>query len=108
MRNREGFFGAPKPLGFDIDGNEIVSYIAGQVSNYPLSEAASSAEALISAAELLRSYHDASASFLNKLKGDETKIDQLVDDRRRRQSHVPPARRGRAGHAARDPIRADA
>ena len=67
----QGFSGVPKPLGFDAEGNEIISYIAGEVSNYPLSEAASSADALISAAELLRSYHDTSASFVSKLKGNE-------------------------------------
>jgi len=67
----QGFFGAPEPLGFDSNGNEIVSYIAGEVSNYPLSEEASSLDALISAAELLRAYHDATASFVPKLKGDE-------------------------------------
>lgn len=70
IRSR-GFSGAPKPLGFDVEGNEIVSYIAGQVSNYPLSEAASSEEALISAAELLRFYHDATVSFVSKLEGNE-------------------------------------
>lgn len=67
----QGFLGTPEPLGFDTEGNEIVSYIAGQVSNYPLSEAASSVEALISAAGLLRTYHDASASFVTKLEGNE-------------------------------------
>jgi len=67
----QGFSGTPKPLGFDTDGNEVVSYIAGQVSNYPLSKAASSIDALVSAAELLRSYHDASVSFVSRLKGNE-------------------------------------
>jgi hypothetical protein len=67
----QGFSSAPEPLGFDAKGNEIVSYIAGEASNYPLSEAASSVEALVSAAELLRSYHDASASFVIGLKGNE-------------------------------------
>jgi len=66
-----GFFGAPEPIGFDAEGNEIISFIAGEVSNYPLSAAASSAPALISAAKLLREYHDASTSFLSKLKGNE-------------------------------------
>jgi len=67
----QGFLGTPVPFGFDTDGNEIVSFIPGEVSNYPLSEAASSVDALISAAELLRSYHDASASFVSRLKGNE-------------------------------------
>jgi thiamine kinase-like enzyme len=62
----------PEPLGFDNDGNEIISFIPGEVSNYPLSETAVSQKALISAAKLLRDYHDASASFLNELQGNES------------------------------------
>lgn len=61
---KEGFFAAPIPLGFDESGNEIVSFIEGEVSNYPLSVTAASPEALISAARLLRKYHDASGNFL--------------------------------------------
>ena len=67
----QGFLGAPEPFGFDEGGNEIVSYIAGEVCNYPLPEAAKTLKALISAAELLRAYHDATTSFLPALKGDE-------------------------------------
>jgi thiamine kinase-like enzyme len=64
VRNN-GFDAAPEPVGFDDNGREILTFIAGEVSNYPLSEAAASQEALQTAAKLLRSYHDASASFLN-------------------------------------------
>lgn len=60
----EGFTRAPQPLGFDDDGNEKVSFIEGEVTNYPLSKAAMSEEALVSAAKLLRAYHDATISFL--------------------------------------------
>lgn len=66
----QGFSGAPEPIGLDAEGYEIISYIAGQVSNYPLSEGASSISALISSAELLREYHDATVSFVSTLKGD--------------------------------------
>ncbi len=59
-----GFMGAPQPLGFDEQGREIVSHIAGEVSNYPLSASAVSPEALTSAATLLRRYHDATVDFL--------------------------------------------
>lgn len=58
-----GFLNAPEPLGFDANGNGIVSFMAGEVSNYPLSENAASEEALVSAAQLLRAYHDATADF---------------------------------------------
>ncbi|MFK7805064.1 MAG: phosphotransferase family protein [Anaerolineae bacterium] len=62
---KSGFEQAPQPLGFDENGNEIVSFISGEVSNYPLSDTAKSEEALISAAKLLRAYHDTTASFIN-------------------------------------------
>lgn len=66
-----GFLAVPQPLGFAAVGQEIVSYIPGEVSNYPLSAAAASTEALISAAELLQAYHKTSASFLSQLQGHE-------------------------------------
>ena len=59
-----GFCAAPEPRGFDDDVNEVLTFVAGDVSNYPYSQAATSPEALETAAKLLRSYHDASASFL--------------------------------------------
>ena len=49
-----GFHGAPLPLGFDENGREIVTFLEGEVSNYPLSTAALSTTALTSAAKLLR------------------------------------------------------
>jgi len=58
-----GFDAAPLPYGFDDHGNEIVSFIEGTVSNYPLSDAARSQTALVTAARLLRAYHDAVADF---------------------------------------------
>lgn len=60
----QGFHNVPEPLGFDGQGHEIVTFIEGEVSNYPLSAAAASEEALTSAAALLRGYHDATVSFL--------------------------------------------
>ncbi|MCB8980399.1 MAG: aminoglycoside phosphotransferase family protein [Ardenticatenaceae bacterium] len=59
-----GFTAVPEPLGFDDAGNEIVTFLAGEVCNYPLSAAAASEEALVSAAQLLRAYHEATRSFL--------------------------------------------
>ena len=61
----QGFLRAPQPLGFDQLGNEILTFIPGHVSNYPLTTAASSPDALISAASLLRDYHDATVSFFD-------------------------------------------
>lgn len=61
---KEKFDSAPRALGFDTEGNEILSYVTGDVYNYPLVGAIASTEALCSAAELLRDYHDATASFV--------------------------------------------
>lgn len=62
----------PKPHSIDQQaGIEQVSLVEGEVCNYPLNEAFSSATALVSAAKLLRKLHDASVGFLNQLKGDE-------------------------------------
>ena len=70
LRKNE-FYSAPEPLGFDDQGQEIVSFIKGNVSNYPLSPNASSLQALISAAHLLRNFHDASQSFLDDVSSEE-------------------------------------
>ena len=58
------FVKVPKPFGFDEQGREVVSFLPGEVSNYPLSANAASLQALTSAAKLLRGYHDASIGFL--------------------------------------------
>lgn len=70
---KEGFLAAPEPFGFDNNGHEIVSFIDGEVSNYPLSFNAASIKALTSAAALLRDYHNASQNFLSKYITDDTK-----------------------------------
>jgi len=64
LRN-EQFYSAPQSFGFDDNGNETLSYVAGDVYNYPLAGAIVSNEALSSAATLLRRYHDATISFVN-------------------------------------------
>lgn len=61
---KKGFLCAPEPLNITPE-QEIVSFIPGEVSNYPLSQAAKSIRALTSAARLLRQYHDASETFLD-------------------------------------------
>ncbi|WP_019617059.1 aminoglycoside phosphotransferase family protein [Psychromonas ossibalaenae] len=60
----EQFEFAPESLGFDSSGYEILSYVSGEVYNYPLVGAVSTSEALCSAATLLRQYHDATVSFV--------------------------------------------
>jgi aminoglycoside phosphotransferase (APT) family kinase protein len=54
-----GFDGVPRPLGYDGEGNQLFSFIPGWVpaiSPYALTDAQ-----LISAADLIRRYHDAAA-----------------------------------------------
>lgn len=63
------------PLPHNIDdqaGTEQVSFVEGEVCNYPLNQAFASETALASAAKLLRQLHDASVGFLANLNGDET------------------------------------
>ena len=61
---RVGFNSAPKSFGFDEQGREVLSYVDGEVYNYPLTGHVASDGALISAAKLLRDYHDATAAFI--------------------------------------------
>lgn len=61
------FNAIPQSFGFDSD-YEAVSYVEGDVYNYPLTGAIASAEALNSAAILLRQYHDNTVSFLQNSK----------------------------------------
>lgn len=61
----QGFYAAPKPLGFDEQGREIMSFIKGEVCHDLLYQNAASLKVLTSAAKLLRTYHDVSQNFLN-------------------------------------------
>ena len=61
---RSGFDGAPRVLGIDDEGREILSYIEGFVPYAPhVPGEIWSDDALASAAMILRSYHDAVRSF---------------------------------------------
>jgi hypothetical protein len=60
---RMGFEGAPRFLGMDEHGREVLTYIEGEVPIAPCPEWALTDDALVSVAELLRRYHDAVASF---------------------------------------------
>lgn len=60
---RKGFSYAPKFLGMDEKGREILSYIEGEAGNYPLKEYMWSKDALKEIAKMLRHYHDAVSDF---------------------------------------------
>lgn len=60
---RSGFEGAPRHLGQDESGRDVMSYVDGEVPIAPHPPWARTDEALVSVAALLRRYHDAAASF---------------------------------------------
>ena len=64
MQNKK-IHAVPKVFGI-TDDCEILSYMEGDIYNYPLTDAVASAEALCSAAVLLRLYHDATVFFLQE------------------------------------------
>src|SRR5919201_724811 len=60
---RVGFGGAPRFLGVDDRGREVLSFIPGEAAIEPYPRWALTDEPLVSVAKLLRRYHDAAASF---------------------------------------------
>jgi hypothetical protein len=60
---RAGFDGAPRFLGVDDRGREMLSFRPGEAAIEPIQDWVWTDEALVSVAELLRRYHDAAASF---------------------------------------------
>lgn len=60
----QGFDGAPRFLGIDQQGCEVLTFIEGKMGHYPLPGYMWSDEALVVMARLLRRYHDAQAGFV--------------------------------------------
>ena len=60
---RVGFDGAPRHLGQDENGRDVLSYVDGDVPIAPHPAWALTDDALVSVAALLRRYHRAAASF---------------------------------------------
>lgn len=58
-----GFDGAPRYLGTDEQGREVLSYVEGHAVTPPYPAWALSSEALVSVADLLRALHEAVAGF---------------------------------------------
>ena len=58
-----GFAGAPRHLGIDEQGRDVVSWVEGDVPVPPYPAWALTDDALVSFGELLRRYHDAVAGF---------------------------------------------
>src|SRR5246500_1336953 len=58
-----GFAAAPRWLGFDEEGREVLSYIIGTAGHYPLQPYVLSEPTLTQLGLLLRRFHDATISF---------------------------------------------
>ena len=58
-----GFTAVPEPYGFDDEGREHVSFIAGEVPRPPLPTWAATTDTLCSIGELLTGFREASATF---------------------------------------------
>ena len=64
VRNR-GFDRGPEPLGLDqASGTETLSFLPGEVTNYPVSDTFRTEGVLVQAAKMLRAYHDATTDSL--------------------------------------------
>ncbi len=60
----KGFSGAPRFLGIDEQGREVLTFIDGEIGNYPLKAYMWSDEVLQEVAHMLRRLHDATADFV--------------------------------------------
>jgi hypothetical protein len=58
-----GFEGAPRFLGVDSKGREVLTYLDGEVAGRPRPAWIADEDRMISVAQLLRAYHDAVAGF---------------------------------------------
>src|SRR5262249_13962125 len=57
------FAQAPRFLGFDDEGREVLSWISGDVRHSPVPQQCWSLASLTGAADMLRRYHDATTGF---------------------------------------------
>jgi hypothetical protein len=56
---RRGFGGAPRPIGYDDQGREVLTFVDGDVPGRPIPPWAATDDALVGVGQLLRDYHDA-------------------------------------------------
>tara|TARA_B100000378_G_scaffold248352_1_gene221051 strand:- start:167 stop:835 length:669 start_codon:yes stop_codon:yes gene_type:complete len=64
--HRAGVHEVPEPLGFDDQGREVLSFMTGDVGNYPLPDWLWEPQILQDAGELLRRVHDASVPLVGQ------------------------------------------
>jgi Phosphotransferase enzyme family len=60
---RIGFTGAPRFLGVDVRGRQVLSWVEGEVAARPWPSWVADEERIVSVAELVRGYDDAAQSF---------------------------------------------
>jgi hypothetical protein len=60
----QGFDAAPRCLGLDTQGREILTFLPGEVGRYPLPLYMWSDTVLVGAARLLRRYHEATVGYV--------------------------------------------
>ena len=60
----KGFSQAPRFLGVDEQGREVLTFIEGEIGNYPLKAYMWSDNVLSEVAQLLRRFHDATVDFV--------------------------------------------
>ena len=58
-----GFHEAPRPLGYDDQGREVLSFVEGDVPQEPLPDYACTDDVLVPLGRLIRRLHDAAADF---------------------------------------------
>ena len=59
-----GFEGAPRFMGVDAEGREMLTFVAGEIGHYPLPDYMWSDTVLVAVARLLRDYHAATRDYL--------------------------------------------
>ena len=79
-----GFEGAPRFLGIDASGREVLSYVDGEVAGRPRPPWIADETRLVSVARLVRAYDDAAASFAPP-------PDALPDTKEPEPPGIPPA-----------------
>ena len=67
----EGAHFVPKPYGINENDEEMISFLPGDVFNYPLPKKLLSDSMIICSAKLLSKYHKYSQSYISKLMGEE-------------------------------------
>ena len=61
--HEHGFHDAPTPMGYDEQGREVLSFVAGDVPQEPLPDYACTDDVLAPLGRLIRRLHDAAADF---------------------------------------------